>query len=152
MQLLDAFTVKNPNGQKPEPQADPAQADQEPTKTTDQTDQEPTKTTDQTDQEPDARAIAGAEVVFKTTLRRLAGVEADGVLERRNKPEKMAAWLDTMSSRIREELRESAQATGRDIDQFAANWAARSRELLLECHRSGAKYEVATEGWCDKHL
>jgi hypothetical protein len=152
MQLLDAFTMENPNGQKPQPEADPAQADQEPTKTTDQTDQEPTKTTDQTDQEQDARAIAGAEVVFKTTLRRLAGVEADGVLERRNKPEKMAAWLDTMSTRIREELRESAQATGRDIDQFAANWAARSRELLLECHRSGAKYEVATEGWCDKHL
>jgi hypothetical protein len=103
-------------------------------------------------QKQDARAIAGAEVVFKTTLRRLAGVEADGVLERRNKPEKMAAWLDTMALRIREELRESAQATGRDIDQFAANWNTRSRELLLECHRSGQKYEIATEGWCDKHL
>jgi HK97 family phage portal protein len=154
MQLLDAFTVENPNGQKPQPEGDPAQADQEPTKNQPETDQEPTKTTDQTDQEPtnDARAIAGAEVVFKTTLRRLAGVEADGVLERRNKPEKMAAWLDTIAARIREELRESAQATGRDIDQFASNWAARSRELLLECHRSGQKYEIATEGWCDKHL
>jgi hypothetical protein len=23
---------------------------------------------------------------------------------------------------------------------------------LLDCHRSGQKYETATEGWCDKHL
>jgi HK97 family phage portal protein len=149
MQLLDAFTVENPNGQKPQPEGDPAQATKE---TTNDGEVEPAKNDPDAAEEPDARAIAGAEVVFKTTLRRLAGVEADGVLERRNKPEKMAAWLDTMALRIREELGESAQATGRDIDQFASNWAARSRELLLECHRSGQKYEIATEGWCDKHL
>jgi hypothetical protein len=149
MQLLDAFTVENPNGQKPQPEGDPAQPPQE---EEGDDEVEPPENDPDAAEEQDARAIAGAEVVFKTTLRRLAGVEADGVLERRNKPEKMAAWLDTMSTRIREELRESAQATGRDIDQFAANWSARSRELLLECHRSGAKYEVATEGWCDKHL
>jgi HK97 family phage portal protein len=149
MQLLDAFTVENPNGQKPQPEGDPAQATKE---TTNDGEVEPPENDTDAKQEPDARAVAGAEVVFKTTLRRLAGVEADGVLERRNKPEKMAAWLDTMALRIREELRESAQATGRDIDQFASNWAARSRELLLECHRSGQKYEIATEGWCDKHL
>ena len=151
MQLLDAFTMENPNGQKPQPEGDPAQESPE------EEDEEDDDSLDdeldaESKEEPDSRAIAGAEVVFKTTLRRLAGVEADGVLERRNKPEKMAAWLDTMSARIREELRESAQATGRDIDQFASNWAARSRELLLECHRSGQKYEIATEGWCDKHL
>lgn len=149
MQLLDAFTVENPNGQKPEPQADPAQPMPE---EEDDDEVESAKNDPDAKEEPDARTIAGAEVVFKTTLRRLAGVEADGVLERRNKPEKMAAWLDTIAARIREELRESAQATGRDIDQFATNWAARSRELLLECHRSGQKYEIATEGWCDKHL
>jgi len=149
MQLLDAFTVENPNGQKPQSEGDPAQATKE---TTNDGEVEPAKNDPDAEQEPDARMTAGAEVVFKTTLRRLAGVEADGVLERRNKPEKMAAWLDTMSARIREELRESAQATGRDIDQFVSNWAARSRELLLECHRSGQKYEIATEGWCDKHL
>ena len=149
MQLLDAFTVENPNGQKPQPEGDPAQATKE---TTNDGEVEPAKNDPDAAEEPDARAIAGAEVVFKTTLRRLAGVEADGVLERRNKPEKMAAWLDTVAARIREELRESAQATGRDIDQFAANWNTRSRELLLECHRSGQKYEIATEGWCDKHL
>jgi len=149
MQLLDAFTVENPNGQKPKPEGDPAQPVQD--KVGDD-EVKPPENDPNAAQEQDARAIAGAEVVFKTTLRRLAGVEAGGVLERRNKPEKMAAWLDTMALRIREELRESAQATGRDIDQFVSNWAARSRELLLECHRSGQKYEIATEGWCDKHL
>ena len=149
MQLLDAFTMENPNGQKPQPEAAPAQESPE---EEDDEEVEPPENDPDAAEEQDSRAIAGAEVVFKTTLRRLAGVEADGVLERRNKPEKMAAWLDTMAARIREELRESAQATGRDIDQFASNWAARSRELLLECHRSGQKYEIATEGWCDKHL
>ena len=152
MQLLDAFTMENPNGQKPQPEAAPAQESLEEEDEEDDDEVEPPENDAEDKEEPDSRAIAGAEVVFKTTLRRLAGVEADGVLERRNKPEKMAAWLDTMSARIREELRESAQATGRDIDQFVSNWAARSRELLLECHRSGQKYEIATEGWCDKHL
>ena len=149
MQLLDAFTVENPNGQKPQPDAAPAQPVQD---EVGDDEIKPPENAPDAAQKQDARAIAGAEVVFKTTLRRLAGVEADGVLERRNKPEKMAAWLDTVAARIREELRESAQATGRDIDQFAANWNTRSRELLLECHRSGQKYEIATEGWCDKHL
>jgi hypothetical protein len=152
MQLLDAFTMENPNGQKPQPEAAPAQESPEEEDEEEDDEAESSENDAEDKEEPDSRAIAGAEVVFKTTLRRLAGVEADGVLERRNKPEKMAAWLDTMAARIREELRESAQATGRDIDQFASNWAARSRELLLECHRSGQKYEIATEGWCDKHL
>ncbi len=141
MQLLDAFTLDNPTGQKPQPEATPA-----PPSNVDGP-QEPPAT-----DAPDARQIAGAEVLFKTSLRRLAAVEADGVLERRNKPEKLAAWLDQMTNRMREELRESAQATGRDIDQFVGTWMARSRELLLECHRSGQKYESVTEDWCDKHL
>jgi hypothetical protein len=91
-------------------------------------------------------------VLFKTNLRRLAAVEADGVLERRSKPEKIATWFDQTSQRMREELREAAEATGRDIDKFVSDWVNRSRELLLECHRSGQKYETVTEGWCDKHL
>jgi hypothetical protein len=53
---------------------------------------------------------------------------------------------------MREELRDAASATGRDIDQFVVTWVNRSRELLLECHRSGQKYETVTEGWCEKHL
>lgn len=144
MQLLDAFTLENPTGQKPQPEASPA-----PPSNVDGPQESPAS--DGADA-PDARQIAGAEVVFKTSLRRLAAVEADGVLERRNKPEKLAAWLDQMTGRMREELRESAQATGRDIDAFVGTWMARSRELLLECHRSGQKYESVTEDWCDKHL
>jgi HK97 family phage portal protein len=144
MQLLEAFTLENPTGQKPQTPAPQGSVDGPP---------EPT-VGDAPDREdaPDARQIAGAEVVFKTSLRRLAAIEADGVLERRNKPEKLAAWLDQMTGRMREELRESAQATGRDIDKFVGSWMSRSRELLLECHRSGQKYESVTEDWCDKHL
>lgn len=138
MQLLDAFTVENPTGQK-KTEAQPAPQEQD---------------------TPQAGGVAedvpqersAAELHFKTTLRRLAGIEADGVLERRSKPEKLAVWLDQMQARMREELRDAAEATGRDIDQFVVNWLNRSRELLLECHRSGQRYEVATEGWCDKHL
>ena len=145
MQLLEAFTADNPTGQKKQqPEtvpAPPASVDSPP-------EPQAGDTADTTD----ARQIAGAEVLFKTNLRRLAAVEADGVLERRNKPEKLASWVDQMTARMREELRESAKATGRDIDQFVGTWMNRSRELLLECHRSGQKYETVTEDWCDKHL
>lgn len=141
MQLLEAFTPENPTGQKQEA-AHPAPAVAEGPAEPPATDAP----------EPDVREIAGAEVVFKTALRRLAGVEADGVLERRNKPEKLAAWFDQTAARMRDELRDAAVATGRDIDGFVTNWINRSRELLLDCHRSGQKYETVTEGWCDKHL
>lgn len=140
MQLLDAFTLENPTGAKaPAEPAPPATVG---------ADGPPGPPAEDTDQ----RARAGAEVLFKTGLRRLAGVEADGVLERRNKPEKLSAWFDQIGTRMRDELREAAEATGRDIDAFVSQWAARSRELLLECHRSGQKYETVTEEWCDKHL
>jgi hypothetical protein len=144
MQLLEAFTAENPTGQKqttatPAPPAGVAD-------TTEQTAPGAPAAAE------DARQAAGAEVLFKTNLRRLAAVEADGVLERRNKPEKLASWLDQMTGRMRDELAEAAQATGRDIDGFIGTWVNRSRELLLECHRSGQKYETVTEGWCDKHL
>jgi HK97 family phage portal protein len=145
MQLLEAFTAENPTGQKPQPETSPA-----PPSNVDGT-PEPVAA-DAPAAAEDARQVAGAEVLFKTNLRRLAAVEAAGVLERRSKPEKIATWFDQTSQRMREELREAAEATGRDIDQFVGDWVNRSRELLLECHRSGQKYETVTEGWCDKHL
>jgi HK97 family phage portal protein len=128
MQLLDGFTADNPTGKKvaPEPPAGEIAIDQQ--------------------------ARAAAEVTFKTHLRRLATVEADGILERRNKPEKVVAWIDSMQARMRDELRDAAEATGRDIEEFVINWTQRSKDLLLDCHRSGQKYETATQGWCDKHL
>ena len=132
MQLLEAFTVNDPTGQQVRPLGgDPAAKAPTPAPAED-------------------RSVI--EVVFKTNLRRLAGIEADGILERRNKPEKIVAWIDSMQARMRDELKDAAEATGRDIDEFVINWTNRSKELLLECHRSGQKYEVATEGWCDKHL
>jgi HK97 family phage portal protein len=145
MQLLEAFTAENPTGQKPQPEASPS-----PPSNVDAT-PDPAAA-DAPAAAEDARQLAGAEVLFKTNLRRLAAVEADGVLERRSKPEKIATWFDQTSQKMREELREAAEATGRDIDKFVSDWVNRSRELLLECHRSGQKYETVTEGWCDKHL
>jgi HK97 family phage portal protein len=138
MQLLEGFTLQNPGGQ-PVDQAK-------------QTPSQPAPEADTPPPENNTRDLAAAEVVFKTNLRRLAQVEVDGVLERRNKPEKLTAWLDQVSGRMREELLEPARATGRDIDQFVVAWMNRSRELLLECHRSGTKYETVKEGWCEKHL
>lgn len=144
MQLLEAFTADNPTGQK--------QTDANPAPPAVVADTPEPAAADAPAAAEDARQLAGAEVLFKTNLRRLAVVEADGVLERRSKPEKITTWFDQMSQRMREELREAAEATGRDIDQFVMDWVNRSRELLLECHRSGQKYETVTEGWCDKHL
>ncbi len=137
MQLLEGFTLENPGGQPVD------QAKQTPA---------PPVAEPAAPPENDTRDLAAAEVVFKTSLRRLAQVEADGVIERRNKPEKLAAWFDQISGRMREELRDAANATGRDIDNFVVAWVNRSRDLLLGCHRSGQKYETVLEGWCDKHL
>jgi len=144
MQLLEAFTADNPTGQK--------QTESSPAPPAGVADTPEPAAADTPAAAEDARQVAGAEVLFKTNLRRLAAVEADGVLERRSKPEKIATWFDQTSQRMREELREAAEATGRDIDKFVGDWVNRSRELLLECHRSGQKYETVTEGWCDKHL
>lgn len=143
MQLLEAFTAENPTGQPtkvpggPQDKTPIANGDTEPVDGPLAVD-------------PQSRALA--ETLFKTQLRRLAGVEADGILDRRNKPEKMVAWIDSMQARMRDELSDAAQATGRNIDEFVVGWTERSKELLLECHRSGQQYETAIEGWCDKHL
>lgn len=139
MQLLQAFTPENPTGQKPEaPAAAPPEED----------DQEEAPGA----KELDKQERAGAEVLFKTNLRRLAWVEFDGILERRNKPEKMVAWIDQIGDRMRGELRDAAVATGRDIDEFVVSWMNSSRTILLECQKSGQKYETVQSEWCDRHL
>lgn len=132
MQLLDAFTPENPTGQ---------QAPQEPV------------------QQPPAAAAAAeaqndqpqaAEASFRSTLRRLAAIEADGIIERRNKPAKLTAWFEAHGERMTTELRDLAEATGRDIVAFVTEWMDESRNLLLECHRSGRPYEEATATWTDR--
>ncbi len=145
MQLLSAFTPENPTGKtatEPKPSAGVAVGGSAP-------EGQPDVQVGAASTQP--RDASDAEVVFRTHLRRLAGVEADGILERRNRPEKLSAWFDAMQKRLCDELRDAAKATGRDINEFSVAWVARSRELLLECHRSGQKYETATQGWCDKH-
>ena len=93
---------------------------------------------------------AAAEVLFRSTLRRLAAIEADGILERRNKPAKLSAWLEAHEQRMKTELCDAAQATGRDIDQFVTAWMEETRDRLLDCHRSGKPYEEATSSWTDR--
>lgn len=127
MALLENFTVEPPEPEQPPPPPPDAPP-------------------------PPAEDPVAREAVFKTTLRKLAQVEVDGILERRNKPQKLTAWLEAHEKRMRDELRDAAEATGRHIDEFVVNWMVRSRDLLLDCLRSGAKYETATENWCEKHL
>jgi HK97 family phage portal protein len=95
-------------------------------------------------------ARSAAEVLFAQTLRKLASVEADGILERRKKPAKMAAWLEAHEARMKTELCDAAKATGRHIDEFAANWMNETRDLLLDCHRSGKQYEEAIATWTSR--
>lgn len=140
MQLLEAFTADNPTGQKPAPEQAPAEP----------SGQEEPPAEDAEDAEP--RSLDTNEVLFRTNLRRLAAIEADGIIERRNKPEKLTAWFEQMQTRMRAELRDAANATGRDIDEFVVSWISRSKDVLLACHRSGQRYESVMEDWCERHL
>jgi hypothetical protein len=140
MQLLDAFTLETPNGQ---PAGEPVNP------------QEAEDALDGNDGPAPADAAvadspAAAEVLFRSTLRRLAAVEADGILERRNKPPKLAAWLDAHEQRMKTELCDAAQATGRDIEQFVVSWMEETRDRLLDCLRSGKPYEETTSTWTDR--
>ena len=151
MQLLEAFSVENPTGQKPgqdQGQAAPPVQENEPS------DDEPVDGQDSGQDEETAqpRSLETSEVIFRTNLRRLAAIEADGIIERRNKPDKLGAWFDQIQSRMRAELCDAANATGRDIDEFVVSWVSRSKDILLGCHRSGKKYETVMETWCEKHL
>lgn len=139
MQLLEAFTASTPNGQKEATQPAPAVAPGQ---------EEPPSS----DEPSEPRSLETSEVIFRTNLRRLAAVEADGIIERRNKPEKLAAWFEHVQSRMRTELRDAANATGRDIDSFVVSWIDRSKAILLGCQRSGKKYETVMETWCEQHL
>jgi HK97 family phage portal protein len=142
MQLLEAFTPDNPTAQQEisepaEEQNDdaidgndgPSPADAAVT---------------------DAGGRSASEVLFQATLRRLAAIEADGILERRNKPAKLAAWFDSHSLRMKTELCDAAQATGRDIEAFVVSWIESSKDRLLECHRSGKQYEEVLATWTER--
>lgn len=126
MQLLDAFTTENPTGQA-EPSGPP----------------EP----------PAAAAEEGrstARLLFRQTLRRLAAIEADGIAERRNKPAKIESWFESHAERMRTELRDAAEFSGIDADAFVEDWISQSKDLLLECHRSGKPYEEVLATWTNR--
>lgn len=144
MQLLDAFTKESPTGSPDtgEPASPPKSQPED-----DQTDENSDGNDGPAPPDAAVSSRSASEIVFKSTLRRLAAVELDGVLERRNKPAKVAAWLENHEKRMKTELFDAAKATGRDIDAFVAGWMDESRNLLLECHRSGKPYEEATETW-----
>lgn len=137
MQLLDAFTVQTPTGQPPDQSVPPVL-------------QQPEEPAPEPAPEPDARELAGAQVVFRSTLRRLAAIEAAGILERRNRPKKLEEWLAAHAERMRNELRDAAQATGRDIDAFVLSWTEATKDALLDCHRSGKPYEEALKSWTER--
>jgi len=143
MQLLDAFTINNPNGATqpqtaPLPSAEPADGSDAPSETGPAPSDQP------------VAERSAAEALFRSTLRRLAAIEADGILERRNKAAKVQAWLEAHEARMKTELLDAAQATGRDIEAFTSAWMEETRNRLLECHRSGKPYEEATETWTDR--
>ena len=146
MQLLDAFTLETPNGQPADEQTSPSSpADGEP----------PAGDDDALDGNDgpapgDAAVTDAREALFRTTLRRLSAVEADGILERRNKPAKLQAWLESHEQRMKTELCDAAKATGRDIDQFVLSWMEETRGRLLDCHRSGKPYEEVTSTWTER--
>lgn len=143
MALLESFVVQPPEPEtapteEPEPDAEadqpPAAAEAEPV---------PQATEDE------ATRSAG-ELLFKQNLRKLAAIEADGILERRGKPQKLAAWLEAHEKRMKNELCDAAEATGRHIDDFVSGWMNGTRDLLLECHRSGRQYEEVLETWTER--
>jgi HK97 family phage portal protein len=149
MQLLDAFTVNNPNGAT-QPQTAPLPADASGDDSIDDDADEQDGNDGPTPTDAATSDRSASEVLFRTTLRRLAAVEADGIRERRNKPAKITAWFEAHEQRMRTELLDAAKATGRDIDEFVMGWMDESRNLLLECHRSGKPYEEATKTWTDR--
>lgn len=146
MQLLDAFTPESPTGTA-QPQA--SQGSQE------------TQTPQSVEGSPQPQAAGeqgaaglqegrAAEALWKTTLRRLAAVEADGIRDRRNKADKLEAWLDQHEARMRSELRDAADATGRQVEDFVTSWMNQSREALLDCLRSGRNFDEVLSSWTDR--
>jgi hypothetical protein len=138
MQLLENYTPGNPT-------AAPTKMSEQPAEQTAPDQQDTPVPAD-----PAATDSRAADVLFTSTLRRLAAIEADGILERRNKPAKLAAWFEAHGQRMRTELQDAATATGRDVDEFVSAWMDKSRDLLLDCHRSGKPYEEVTGTWTDR--
>lgn len=141
MQLLDAFTTETPNGQAPQQPSGPQEPPAAGGDVASQPDQQARQATD---------GHNAGEALFRQTLRRLADTEASGIAERRNKPAKLKAWLESHGERMRRDLKDLAQVVDVDVDAFVEAWMTRSNELLLECHRAGRPYEEVLASWSDR--
>ena len=145
MALLESFVV-----QPPEPEAAPVE-EAEPGVEAESAQPPPAAEEEPVPQATEDEATRSAgELLFKQNLRKLAAIEADGILERRGKPQKLTAWLEAHEKRMKNELCDAAQATGRHIDDFVSGWMNGTRDLLLECHRSGRQYEEVLETWTER--
>jgi hypothetical protein len=87
MQLLDAFTPESPTGEA-QPQASAGSQTPEESPSEEQPAQEEPQP-EPAAAGPGAEEGRAAEALWQTTLRRLAATEADGILDRRNKPAKL---------------------------------------------------------------
>jgi HK97 family phage portal protein len=151
MQLLSAFTPENPTAAAPATQESPSGSAGEGATGNGSPSQD--GEVDSAVAEPTAtRSLDAAEALFRTTLRRIGAIEIDGILERRSKPEKITQWFGQIEEKMRIELRDAAEATGRELDPFVASWVTRSKDLLLGCHRSGSKYETVAGEWFERHF
>ena len=64
----------------------------------------PTEVESESNEEKSEDERSAPELMFRQTLRKLAATEADGILERRNKPAKLSAWLEAHEIKMRNEL------------------------------------------------
>lgn len=140
MQLIQAFS-ENPKDSQTTTESDDGTPTPEP---------QDDSSEDGTPSSDEASRAHAADLLFRSTLRRLAAIEADGILERRNKPAKLKAWFEAHEERMKNELRDAANASSRDIDAFVVQWMAETRERLLDCQRSGTTYEEALKSWTDR--
>lgn len=122
MALLESFVV-----QPPEPEVDPNVVPPA--------------------EEPAPAGDAVVRTLFSKALRRCADVEISGILERRGKPPKLAAWIDGCEKRMKTELTDVCDAAGINVTELTTEWMNTTRDELLECHRSGTKYEEVAANW-----
>lgn len=143
MALLESFVVQDDSEEEEtkEPEAESPATEEE------ETVEVPTEVEPEPNEEKSEDERSAPELMFRQTLRKLAATEADGILERRNKPAKLSAWLEAHEIKMRNELCDSAKATGRHIGDFVESWMNETRDLLLECKRSGKNFEEATNTW-----
>ena len=91
--------------------------------------------------------IAGADPVAVETFGASAPLVTALDPPRVEKAAGRAGWMRDISLLARPRIAVMVLAT-----VFVAAWLTRSKDLLLECHRSGKPYETVTERWFEAHF